>query len=132
MRNPSVMGIDATTGQLLWQRRGMVLNEGKVVALDDRFLVIDDDGNTHEIIAADGQEGAGLGALTGSADWVMQLPDRNAILIVENDHFDRQGRTARVYIRPIKGGEDLDLTVPGRVSAVTLAPDKQSFVVATV
>jgi len=176
MRNPSVMGIDATTGKLLWQRRGMVLNEGKVVALDDRFLVIDDDGSTHEIIAADGQEGAGLGALTGSADWVMQLPDRNAILIVENNHFDRQSRTARVYVRPTKGGsrsarvsrprrwrptgglhahtepgdlrshmvrgqetraqreggKDLDLTVPGRVSAVTLAPDKQSFVVATV
>ena len=131
MRSPSVMGLDTATGKLLWQRAGMVLNEGKVVPLDDRFIVIDDDGNSSEIMAADGKTGAALNALSGSADWVLQLPGRDAMLMVENDHFDRQGRTARVYIRPNKGGEDRDLKVPGRVLAVALTPDKQSFIVVT-
>ncbi|MHC4718012.1 MAG: WD40 repeat domain-containing protein [Planctomycetota bacterium] len=129
-RNPSVMGIDAATGKLLWQIEGMMLNEGKVVALGDRFLVIDNEGETHEILAANGRRGSAMSALTGSADWVLQLPGRDAILIAENSHFDRQGRTARVYIRRIDGSGDRDLTVPGRVADLALAPDKQSFVVA--
>ncbi|HUS47679.1 MAG TPA: PQQ-binding-like beta-propeller repeat protein [Phycisphaerae bacterium] len=130
-RNPSVMGIDAATGKLLWQRKGMVLDEGKVVALHDRFLVIDDEGKTHEILAADGRKGFAIAALSGSADWVLQLPGRDAVLIVENSHFDRQGRTARVYIRQLDGGGQRDLAVPGRVLAVELAPDNQSFLLCT-
>ncbi|HUT59351.1 MAG TPA: PQQ-binding-like beta-propeller repeat protein [Phycisphaerae bacterium] len=130
-RNPSVLGIDAATGKLLWQRKGMMLNEGKVVALGDRFLAIDNEGETHEILAFDGRTGAAMRALTGSADWVLQLPGRNAILIAENSHFDRQGRTARVYIRQIDSSGDRDLRVPGRVTDLALAPDKQSFVVGT-
>ena len=130
-RNLSVLGLDATTGKLLWQRQGMMLNEGKVVALEDRFLAIDNEGETHEILAADGREGSAMSALTGNADWVLQLPGRNAILIAENGHFDRQGRTARVYIRAIDGSGDHDLRVPGRVTDLALAPDKQSFLVGT-
>jgi hypothetical protein len=131
MKAPSVIGIDTTTGKLLWQRDGMVLNEGKVVPLDDRFIVIDDDGNSQEIVAADGKTGAASSALSGSADWVLQLPGRDAMLIIENDHFDRNGKTCRAYIRPNKGGEDRGLKVPGRVLAVALTPDKQSFIVVT-
>ncbi|MGB2822595.1 MAG: PQQ-binding-like beta-propeller repeat protein, partial [Phycisphaerae bacterium] len=130
-RNPSVIGIDAASGKLLWQRKGMMLDEGKVVALHDRFLVIDDAGETHEILAADGRSGSAIAALSASADRVLQLPRRDAILIVENGHFDRQGRAARVYIRQLDGGGQRDLPVPGRVLAVTFAPDKQSFAVVT-
>jgi len=130
-RNPSVMGIDAASGKLLWQRKGMMLDEGKVVALHDRFLVIDDEGETHEILAANGRKGSGIAALTGSADWVLQLPGREEVLIVQNGHFDRWGRAARVYIQRLNGGGQRDVPVPGRVLDVELAPDDRSFLLCT-
>ncbi|MDP6353629.1 MAG: PQQ-binding-like beta-propeller repeat protein, partial [Planctomycetota bacterium] len=129
VKNPSVMGIDNATGKLLWQRKGMMLNEGKVIALDDRFLVIDDDGNTPEIIARTGQEGTGMSGLTGTPDWVLSIPGGNTILIVENNHYDRQGRACRAYLRTIGEGKDWDIQVPGRVAGVALAPDGKTFVV---
>ena len=131
MKCPGVVGIDTATGKLLWKRDGMVLNAGKVVPLDDRFIVIDDDGVSHEIMAADGKSGAGLSSLTGSADWVRQLSGRKAILIVENNHYDRQSQTSRVYIRALDGSGDRDLPVSGRVVALEFMPDNQSFLIAT-
>ena len=131
MRCPSVMGLDTATGKLLWQRVGMVLNAGKVVPLDDRFITIDDDGISHEIMAADGKSGTGLSALTGSADWVRQLSGRKELLIIENDHFDRQRQTCRAYIRSLDGSADRELAVSGRVVALEFMPDGQSFLIAT-
>ncbi|MFM8703029.1 MAG: hypothetical protein ACKOHG_04035, partial [Planctomycetia bacterium] len=40
--NASILGLDATTGTLLWQQDGVLVNEGKVIPLDGQFLVIDD------------------------------------------------------------------------------------------
>jgi outer membrane protein assembly factor BamB len=126
---PSILGLDAATGKVLWQRTGLSLNAGKVVALDDRFIVVADDQTVHELSAATGSEGSAMAALTGRPDWVLQLPGRDALLIAENSHFDRQGASARVYIRSLKGAADQDLKVPGRVRFATIAPDNQSFLI---
>ncbi len=128
---PSVLGLDCATGKVLWQRAGIPLNAGKVIALDDRFIVMADDNSAHELIAADGREGTAMASLSGSPDWVLQVPGRKALLIAENDHFDRNGPASRMYFLPLDGGAGQDLKVPGRVVAITPAPDNKSFAVAT-
>jgi hypothetical protein len=128
---PALMGLESATGKVLWQRPGLSLNEGKVMTLDDRFIVITDDKAVHELVAATGRSGSAMAALTGNPDMVVQLPGREALLIVENEHFSRQGVMSRVYIRSLKGGADQDIKLPGRVRFAVLAPDNQSLVVAT-
>ncbi len=128
---PSVLGLDYATGKVLWTRNGMPLNKGKVIPLEDRFLVLADDESSHELIAESGRSGNAMAALTGSPDWVLQLPGRDALLIVENNHFSLRGPSCRAYLRPMKGGQDQDLPVPGRVITAVLAPDNQSFVLTT-
>jgi WD40 repeat protein len=128
---PSVLGLDYATGKVLWQRNGLTLNKGKAIPLDDRFLVLADDASAHELIAESGRSGNAMAALTGSPDWVLQLPGRDALLIVENNHFSQRGPSCRAYLRPIKGGQDQDLSVPGRVITAVVAPDNQSFVLTT-
>jgi len=131
MKCPGVVGIDTATGKLLWKRDGVVLNSGKAVPLQDRFLVFDDDGKSYEIMAADGRTGSGLKGVTGTPNWVLQPPGGGSLLIVENNHFNREGRTSRVYVRPLTGGADRDLPVSARVMTVLTAPDGQSFVIVT-
>jgi outer membrane protein assembly factor BamB len=126
---PSVLGLDTATGKVLWQRTALSLNAGKVIPLDDRFIVVADDQTVHELSATTGAEGSAMAALTGRPDWVLQLPGRDALLIAENSHFDRQGACARVYIRSLKGAADQDLKVPGRVRFAAVAPDNQSFLI---
>jgi hypothetical protein len=128
---PSVLGLDYATGKVLWTRNGIPLNKGKAIPLEDRFLVLADDESAHELIAESGRSGNAMAALTGSPDWVLQLPGRDALLIVENNHFSLRGPSCRAYLRPVKGGQDQDLPVPGRVMAAVLAPDNQSFVLTT-
>jgi hypothetical protein len=127
----AVLGLDSATGKILWQRGGVVLNSGKVISLDDRFIVIADDGAVTEIIAADGRAGNAMSALTGSPDFVLQVPGRDSLLIAENSHFTRQGPSCRVYLRSFKNGSEQDLKVPGRVINIVFMPDNQSFVVVT-
>ncbi|MEI6211979.1 MAG: PQQ-binding-like beta-propeller repeat protein, partial [bacterium] len=127
----AVLGLDCATGKILWQRGGVVLNSGKVITLDDRFIVIADDGAVTEIIAADGRAGNAMSALTGSPDFVLQVPGRDTLLIAENNHFDRQSPSSRVYLRSLKNGSEQDLNVPGRVTSIVFVPDNQSFVVVT-
>jgi outer membrane protein assembly factor BamB len=131
LKNPSIYGIDIATGKLLWDRKGIFLSAGKAVAQQDRFVVVADDGATYEILAATGKDGNSMDALTGSADWMIRIPEGDALLIVENNHFDRQGKTSRVYLRSDKDGSDRDLPVPGRVRVAMRAPDNQSFLVTT-
>jgi len=127
---PSVLGLDCATGKVLWNRDGISLAAGKVIPLQDRFIVIADDGSAHELIAQSGQSGTAMSALTGSPDWVLEIAGRK-LLIAENGHLSRKGPACRVYFRLLAGGADLDLDVPGRVRAMAAAPDKQSFAVAT-
>jgi len=127
---PSVMGLDSATGKVLWNRNGIPLNSGKVIVLDDRFIVMADDGTAHELIAQSGKEGAAMSALGGAPDWVLEVAGRK-LLIAENSHFNRTGPASRVYFRPLAGGADQLLKVPGRVSSLAVAPDKQSFAAAT-
>lgn len=127
---PSVIGLDAATGKVLWNRNGIPLLNGKIITLGDRFMIVADDSSVHELVAQSGLSGSAMSALTGSPDWVLEVPGQR-LLIVENSHFTRSGPACRMYFRPLAGGVDQDLSVPGRVSALALAADKQSFVVAT-
>lgn len=126
---PSILGLDSATGKVLWQRTGIPLSKGKVIPANDRFIVMADDHTAHELLAADGREGTAMSALTGSPDTVIPLPGRDSLLIAENDHFNRNGPSARVYIRSLKGAPDQDLKVPGRVRVASLMPDNQSFII---
>ena len=120
--NASILGLDAATGKLLWQQDGVLLNEGKAIPLDGRFLVIDDAGAGRLLGAADGRPAGSLGEVAGS-DWVVPVPKSKAVLIVENKTFDRQGRAARAYLRPLSGGGDQPLAVAGRVVDLAVAAD---------
>jgi outer membrane protein assembly factor BamB len=126
---PSIIGLNSATGKVLWQRTGILLNAGKVITMNDRFLVIADDGSAHELLAEDGREGGSMSSLTGTPDWVFELPGRDAMLVAENSHYNRNGPSSRVYIRSYKGAADRDLMVPGRVRFASLMPDTPSFVI---
>jgi hypothetical protein len=128
--NASVLGLDAASGKLLWQREGMLLNEGKVVPMDDRFLIVGDAGDVRVVRAATGEDAGRLPPVEGT-DWILALPGREEVLIVENNAFDRQGPTARVYLRSLRGGPDQDFPVRGRISDVAVAPDGSSVTLAT-
>ena len=127
--NASVFGLDTNTGKLLWQV-SILLNEGKVFAMDDRFLVVDDRGETRVFMAADGKETGRLRPVEGAA-WMLPVPGRNEMLIVENEHFDRSGLAARVYLRPIEGGADRHLPVTGRVTGAIVARDGKTVTLAS-
>ena len=128
--NSSILGLDAATGKLLWQQDGVLLNEGKVIPFDDRFLVIDDTGAGRVLDAADGRVKATLAAVAGT-DWILPLPGRDEIVIVENNAFDRAGRAARVYLRPFSGGADRPLAAAGRVTDIHVADDGGSITLVT-
>ena len=127
---PSILGLDSATGKILWNRDGIPLAGGKVITLDDRFIVMADDGSVHELIARSGRAGDAMSALTGRPDWVVEVAGRK-VLIVENGYFNRRGPACRIYLRPLAGGADQDLKVPGRVVALVSAPDKQSVALVT-
>lgn len=129
--NASVLGLDAANGKLLWQRDALLLNTGKAIALDQRFLVVDDSGVAQVIRAPDGQEASRLRPVAGS-DWILPMPGRDELLVVENNAFDRQGPTARVFFRPLgEGASDRILAVTGRVTDAAVAADGQSVTFAT-
>ncbi len=128
--NTSVAGLDAATGKLLWQRDGMLLNVGKAVAMGDHFLIIDDGGNSRVVRAADGRDASRLRSV-GSADWILPVPGRGEILVVDNTAFDRQGPTARVYFRPLGDTPDRPLDVGGRVTDALVSPDGQTVTLVT-
>jgi hypothetical protein len=127
--NASILGLEAATGKVLWQHPTL-LNEGKVIALTDRFLVVDDSGATRILRADTGAEAGRLRPISG-ADWILPVPGRDALLVVENTAFDRQGLTSRVYLRSLGEEPDRLLAVEGRVTDVVIAPDGTSITVAT-
>jgi len=128
--NTAMLGLDGATGRLLWQRDGVLLNEGKAIPLGDRFLVADDSGAVYTIHADNGEEATRMRPV-GGTDWMLPVPGREEVLIVENNRFDRQGLTAQVYIRPLGDGDDRDFAVEGRISDLAIAPDGQSITFTT-
>ena len=128
--NEAVFGLDTATGKVLWQK-GLYLNEGSVVPLDDGFMVVDDAGTARVLKAADGAEAARMRPIKGTA-WIRPVPGRAEMLIVENDAFDRNGPTARVFFRPMDGAPDRELPVTGRLTDAQVMPDGQSVALATV
>lgn len=127
--NEVLFGFDSAIGRRLWQKK-LFLNEGSVVHLDDRFLVFDDAGAGRVFMAADGAEAGQMQAIKGSAR-IRPVPGRDELLIIDNDAFDRNGPTARVVLRPIGGGADRELSVPGRVTDAQVMADGQSVLLAT-
>lgn len=127
--NPSILALDTATGKMLWQQEGLLLNRGKVIPLDGRFLVIDDSGTGRLINAADGKVLTTLAAVKGT-DWILSVSGREEILVVENNTFDRQGRAARVYLRSF-AGVDRPLAVAGRVTDIHVAADGGSITCVT-
>lgn len=125
-----LLGLDAATGKVLWQQPTL-LNQGTVIALTDRFLVVDDSGTTRILRADTGVEAGRLRSISGGADWVLAVSGRDELLVVENTDFDRHGPTARVYLRPLGDAPDRVLAVDGRVTDVAVAPDGMSITVAT-
>lgn len=47
--------------------------------------------------------------------------------IFENQVFDQDGPTSRVFLRPFNGGADQPLAIAGRVTDVLIAPDGVTF-----
>jgi hypothetical protein len=128
--NASVMGFDAATGKLLWQRDGMLLNEGKVIPASAGFLLADDSGSMRLIAATSGEELSELPAVKDAA-WMLAVPHRDELLIVENHRFDRGGPTSKVYLRPLSSGPDRPLEVAGRIRDVVVAGDGKSITLLT-
>jgi hypothetical protein len=129
MKCPGLVGVDTATGKLLWKLDGVILNGGKVIAMMDRFIVMDDDNHAYEVMAATGKKAAGVQGMNGVPQWVVQLKGGQAMLVVDNERYSREGRASRVFIRPLAGGKDVVLPVTDRVTSVTFAPDQQSFVI---
>ena len=126
LMNASVCGFDATTGKRLWERAGWLLNQGKVVAMTDQFLVIDDAGEIQLIDAARGETLARMPSVASLA-WVLPVSGSKSLLMIENESFDRHGPASRVFLRPLSGGPDQPLPVAGRVTDVLVAPDGLSI-----
>ncbi|MDP6630999.1 MAG: PQQ-binding-like beta-propeller repeat protein [Kiritimatiellia bacterium] len=131
LRNPSVLGLDTATGKLLWQRKGVFLSEGKATALDDRFMVADDNGKSYAIMARTGRDVERMGGTTGIPDHMLSLPARRSVLIVENTYSRDTGPDARVTIQTVDGKRSRKLAVPGAVSDARMAPDGKSFALTT-
>lgn len=126
----SIFALDAASGEFLWQQNGVLLNEGKAIPLADRFLVVDDSGATRVLRAEDGRTLARLRPVEGS-DWILPVPGRDELLVVENNRYDRNGPTARVYFRPFGDQPDRQLPVDGRVTDLRVAPDGGTITFAT-
>ncbi|MGD0092632.1 MAG: hypothetical protein ABSE73_22185, partial [Planctomycetota bacterium] len=127
---PSIFGLDTASGKLLWQRDGLLLNEGQVIAFENRFLVVDDAGASH-VIRADAGGEAGRLRPVGGTDWILPVPGRDELLIVENNAFDQLGPTSRVYLRPLGDAPDRNLEAAGRVTGVVVAPDGKTVILCT-
>lgn len=127
---PAVLGLDPATGKVLWTRNGIQLASGTVIPMEDRFIVLSDDGLVHDLMAQSGQTGGAMAAFTSRPDFILEVAGRK-LMIAANNQYSRFGLESRVYLRPLAGGAEQPLNVPGRVQAVAVAPDKQSFVVAT-
>ncbi|MCJ8331890.1 MAG: PQQ-binding-like beta-propeller repeat protein [Lentisphaeria bacterium] len=131
LRNPSILGLDTATGKMLWQRKGVFLSEGKATALNDRFIVADDNGNSYVIMAGTGRDAKGMGGTTGIPDYIISLPARRSVLTVENTYSSDTGPDARVIIQTLDGKRSKKLAVPGAVSDARMAPDGKSFALTT-
>ena len=127
---PSILGLDTASGKILWQRDGLLLNEGKVIASENRFLVVDDAGAFFRLRADAGGE-AGRMRPVGGTDWILPISGRDELLIVENNAFDRLGPTACVYLRPLGDAPDRNLEVAGRVTDVVVATDGKTVTLCT-
>jgi outer membrane protein assembly factor BamB len=131
MRNNSVFCIDTDTGKVLWDKDGLILNEGKAIVADDRVIIVADDGKFH-LFQADTGSPAGQFRPVGGTDYMLPVPGSEYLLIVENNQFDRLGPSCKAYLRAPGDQPDVVLGFGGRVTDVKLTPDNQAIVLASV
>lgn len=55
VRNQSIFCLDTSRGKVLWSKDGILLNEGKALATERGFLVLDDSGRFHLLDADTGK-----------------------------------------------------------------------------
>jgi len=113
---------------MLWNQEGTLLNEGKALALDGSFLIVDDRGGFRFVDAATGRE---LGSFrpVERADFLIPVPAGRRLLIVENNCFDSRGPTACARLRNLDSGQDMSLDgIAGRVTDATVSADGTMFI----
>jgi len=119
--NPSVFCVATDSGKVLWAKEGLYLNQGKAILADDRFVIVDDDGQFH-LLNADTGEPAGSFRAVGGTDVILPVPKSDLLLVVENNQFDRNGPSSRAYLRAPGERPDIVLDLPGRVRDARIAP----------
>ena len=121
-QNWSVFCVDTDSGKVRWAKNGLYLNQGKAILTNDRFVIVDDDGQFH-LLNADTGERAGQFRAVGGTDVIRPVPNSDLLLIVENNRFDRNGASSRVYLRAPGDKPDIILDLPGRIRHAVLTPD---------
>ena len=130
MRNNSVFCIDTETGKILWDKNGLVLNEGKAIVTDDRIIIIDDDGRFHLVDSDSGKPVGKFKAVQGS-DYLLPVSGSDYLLVVENNQFDVDGLSCNAYLRAAGNRPDIVLDIDGRVTDVQMTSDNKSVVLSS-
>jgi hypothetical protein len=128
--NQSVFCMETGTGKVLWAKDGLYLNRGKAILSDDRFVIVDDDGQFHLLNAETG-EPVGKFRAVGGTDIILPIPGTELLLIVENNHFDLRGPSNRSYLRGPGEDPDVRLELPGRIRQAVLTPDAKQVVMSS-
>ncbi|MDP7251167.1 MAG: PQQ-binding-like beta-propeller repeat protein [Planctomycetota bacterium] len=128
MRNNSVFCIDTTSGKILWEKNGLILNEGKAIVSDNRVVIVDDDGKFHLLDANTGRSVGEFRAVSGT-DYLVPVPGSEYLIVVENNQFDMGGPSCKTYMRASGNRPDIVLDVAGRVTDLRLSPDSKSIAI---
>lgn len=129
-QNVSVFCVDTDSGKMLWARNGLYLNEGKAILTDDRFVIVDDEGQFH-LLNADTGEPVGKFRSVGGTDVIRPVPETDRILVVENNQFDLSGATNLTYLRAPGDKDDIILDLPGRLKNAVLTPDGKRVILSS-
>ena len=118
-QNMSIFCMDTDSGQVMWSKNGLYLNQGKALLTDDRFVIVDDDGQFHVLNANTG-DSVGQFRAVGGTDFVLPVPKTEFLLVVENNQFDRHGPSNLAYLRAPGDKPDITLDLPGRIRSAVL------------
>lgn len=129
MRNNSVFCIDTAEGRILWEKHGLILNEGKAIVSDNRIIIVDDNGQFHLLDADTGKSVGEFRSVSGT-DYLLPIPGSDYLIVVENNQFDKGGPSCNAYLRAAGNKPDIAIDIAGRVTDVLLSPDNKSIAIA--
>jgi len=130
VRNQSVFCLDTDSGKMLWNKEGLLLNEGKALLMDDRFVIVDDDGKFHLLNAETGESAGKFRAVAGT-DVMLPVPGSDRLVIVENNQFDADGPSNRTYLRGPGDAPDIVIHLPGRIKGAAISPDGKGVILSS-